>query len=218
MNIDKILTDEFKNKIKNAVQDAEKQSGGEVVVHIAQESDGYNNIYSAVGFFSAFIGSFIFILLYRFIELVSSNSPYFIAAVFLLPLLIISLLYLIRPLRLLFTSKDQMDYYVNLKAKEAFLDNEVFNTEDRAGILIYISLFEKRVVVLADNGINKKVKKDKWDAVVQTIINGIKNNSLISGIIPGILLCGNILKGNNVKRRFKDKNELDDGIRVGRKK
>ena len=39
MNIDKILTSKFKNKIKEAVNNAEKQSGGEIVIFIAQESD-----------------------------------------------------------------------------------------------------------------------------------------------------------------------------------
>lgn len=218
MNIDKILTGEFKNKIKEAVQEAEKQSGGELVTYIARESDGYNSIYWVGGFFSVFIGSSVFIFLYGFFEFVASNSFFFLGALFLFPLLIISILFLIKPLRLLFINKNQMDYYVNLKAKEAFLDNEVFNTDDRTGILIYISLFEKRVVVLGDGGINKKVSRDKWDSVIRTIINGIKNNSLLAGIVSGILLCGNILKENNVKKRFRDKNELDDSMHVGRKK
>src|SRR4030042_902049 len=170
MNIDKILTKEFKNKIKEAVHEAEKQSGGEIVVFIAEDSDGYNNTYWAAGFFSAFIGSSIFILLYRFFQFAASNSLFFVGALFLFPLLVISLLYLIKPLRLLFINKNQIDYYVNLKTKEAFLNQEVFNTKDRTGVLIYISLFEKRAAVLGDNGIDKKVSKNKWDNVIQTII------------------------------------------------
>jgi putative membrane protein len=218
MNMDKILTEEFKNKIKETVLESEKKSGGEIVTYLAEESDGYNNIYWTVGFYSAFLGSSIFILSYRLIEFVASNSIFFLGALFLFPLLIISILFLIRPLRLLFISKNQMDYYVNLKAKEAFLDKEVFNTQDRTGILIYISLFEKRVVVLGDSGINKKVSKDKWDTVIRSIISGIKNNSLAHGIVSGILLCGDILKENNVKRRIRDKNELDDSLQFRRKK
>ncbi len=218
MNIDKIITSEFKNKIKESVLEAEKQSGGEIVIFINEESDSYNNTYWATGFLSFFIGTFILVLLYNFFQFVSSHSLFFIGALFLFPLLVITLLYLIKPIRLLFINKNQIDYYVNLKAREAFLNNEVFNTKDRTGILIYISLFEKRVIVIGDNGINKKVSKDKWDTVIQTIIKGIKNDSLIDGIVSGILLCGNILKENNVKRKFSDKNELDDNIHIGGKK
>ena len=84
--------------------------------------------------------------------------------------------------------------------------------------MIYISLFEKSVAVLGDSGINKKVSKDKWNSVIEIIIKEIKNNSLVSGIVSGIILCGNILKENNVKRRVGDKNELDDNIQMGGKK
>jgi putative membrane protein len=218
MNIKKVLTDDFKNKIKKAVTQAEKKSGGEIVTYITKASDDYNNIYWAVGFFFAFIGSSIFIFFYSFFQFIASYSIFFLSAVFLLPLLIIYFLYIIKPLRLLFIDKNQINHYVNLKAKEAFLEKEVFNTQDRTGVLIYISLFEKRVVVLGDSGINKKVSKDKWDTVIITIIKGIKSNSLASGIISGISLCGTILKENNVKRKARDKNELDDNVQFGGKK
>ncbi len=218
MNIDKILTGKFKNKIKEAVRNAETQSGGEIVTYIAEQSDNYSNIYWAAGFFSTFLGSSIFIFLYRFFNVEISQGLLFLGAIFLLPLLIVSLLYLFKPLRSLLIEEYQKKYYVNLRAKEAFLNQEVFNTVDRTGVLIYISLFEKRVVVLGDTGINKKVSKDKWNNVIKTIVKGIKNDSLIDGIVSGVLLCGTILKENKVKRRVKDINELDDNIHIGGKK
>ena len=186
MNIDKILTDDLKNKIKNAVSEAEKKSGGEIVTYITQTSDDYKNIYWTAGFFAAFLGSSIFIFLYRFFQFIIPSSIFFLGIVFLLPMLIISLLYLIKPLRLLLIDKEQINYYVNLKAKEVFLEKEIFNTIDRTGVLIYISLFEKSVAVLGDSGINKKVSKDKWNSVIEIIIKEIKNNSLVSGIVSGI--------------------------------
>ena len=218
MNIDKILTIDFKKKIKEAVQKAEKQSGGEIVTCIAEQSDDYNDIYWVAGFFSVFLGSSIFIILYNLFLFVYLHSMFFLGGVFLFSLFVIGLLYLIKPLRLLLINKNQKDYYVNLKAKEAFLNEEVFNTKDRTGVLIYISLFEKRVVVLGDSNINKMVKKNKWSAVIQTIVKGIKSDSIVNGIVAGILLYGAILKESNVKRRTRDKNELSDNIKTGSKK
>ena len=218
MNIEKILTDEFKNKIKEAVNKAEKQSGGEIVTYITENSDKYHFIYWAAGFFSAFLGYSIFTILYIFSYFVYSHTLFFLGILFIFPLIVIGLFYLIKPMRLLLIDKDQKDYYVNLKAKETFLEQEVFNTKDRTGVLIYISLFEKKVVVIGDTIINQKVNKDEWDTVIQTIIDGIKKKSLINGIVSGILLCGAILKENNVKRRIRDKNELSDNIKIGRKK
>ena len=39
---------------------------------------------------------------------------------------------------------------VHQRATQAFVEEDVFRTRDRTGILIFISLFEHRVVVLAD--------------------------------------------------------------------
>jgi putative membrane protein len=218
MNIDKVLTDEAKNKIKKAVQDAEKKSGGEIVVFIAPQSDAYSYIYWAAGFLSTILGIFIFALISNFFQFTDFIQLIILCALFLFPLAVICLLYLIKPLRLLLIDNDKIDYYIHLKAGEAFLKEEVFNTKDRTGVLIYISLFERKAVVLGDSGINKKVNSDKWKAVIKAITKDIKNKSLTHGIVAGISACGNILKENNVKRRSKDKNELKDSIRIGGKK
>ena len=42
-----------------------------------------------------------------------------------------------------------------LVAMAAFVEEEVFSTRDRTGILLFLSLFEHRVVVLGDSGINQ---------------------------------------------------------------
>jgi putative membrane protein len=218
MKIEKILTDEFKNSIKKEVQAAEKKSGGEIVVYMAQDSDDYNHIYYQTGFFTAFICLFIFLLLFEFVKFVSTYSLIFLTIALLLPFLAISLLYLIKPLRLFFIGRRHTDYYVRLKAKEAFLNNEVFKTKDRTGVMIYISLFEKKAVILADSGINAKVGNEKWDSVIREIVIGIKEHSLLHGIVTGISLCGDILKDNHVERRPDDENELDDGLKIGERK
>ncbi len=218
MKIDKIITDDFKNRIKKAVQAAEKKSGGEIVVFLSPESGGYRGVYWQAGFLTVYLAAFVLIFLFKFFPFVGAHVFFFSGIVFLLPLIVTGLLFLIGPLRLLLINKNIIDYHVHLRAKEAFLNQEVFNTRDRTGVLIYISLFERKVVVLGDSGINKKVSADAWDSVIQAIIAGIGEHSLLHGIVSGITLCGNLLKVKKVKRRAGDKNELDDNLRIGGKK
>ena len=53
------------------------------------------------------------------------------------------------------------------RAAEAFVEERVFATEKRTGVLIFVALFEHRVVVLADEGIREQVPSDAWDGIAR---------------------------------------------------
>ena len=60
------------------------------------------------------------------------------------------------------------------RAERCFLDEEVFATRDRTGILIFVAVFERQVVVMGDAGINRAVPDGAWDHVVDDVIAGIR--------------------------------------------
>ena len=66
-------------------------------------------------------------------------------------------------------------------------------TKDRTGIMIFISLLERRVEILADCGINEKVEKDYWNNLVSSLISKIKSGNTIDGIVGAIDTCGKSL-------------------------
>jgi putative membrane protein len=99
---------------------------------------------------------------------------------------------------------------VSARAAEAFLSEEVFATTGRTGILFFVSLLEHRVVVLGDTGINAKVKKEEWEAVVQTVIEGIKEGRPTDGIVSAIGQAGGLLERTGVRRLADDRDELPD--------
>ena len=80
-------------------------------------------------------------------------------------------------------------------------------TRERTGILIYVSLLEHRVVVLADRGIHSRVEAGTWDAVVERVVVGIRENRAEAGLADGIRLCGEIL-AERFPIRAGDLNEL----------
>jgi putative membrane protein len=96
---------------------------------------------------------------------------------------------------------------------KAFVDEEVFNTRDRTGILVFISTFEHRIEVLGDVGINEKVSSDEWADIVEHIRDGIKQGRFVDGVIDGIGMCGHLLEKSGVEIRGDDKNELPDAVR-----
>ncbi len=55
---------------------------------------------------------------------------------------------------------------VRQRAASLFLEHEVFRTTDRVGVLVFVSLFERAVHVVADTGYRGRVDERAWDAVV----------------------------------------------------
>ena len=57
-----------------------------------------------------------------------------------------------------------------------------------------ISVFERRVWVLADRGINAKVAEGQWDEVVKMITDGIKQKRLADAICEAVEKIGALLR------------------------
>ena len=53
---------------------------------------------------------------------------------------------------------------VAARAERAFLEHEVFATRDRTGILVFLSIFERRVVVQSTAGIDHAVDGERFEA------------------------------------------------------
>jgi len=210
------FSDEEKNKIKEAVQDLESVSSGELVIHYENRSDDYSESYwySATLFglmsigLAALFSYFWMIPKGTTILEISMYQVLFVVVGFIIPRLF--------PwIRLSFISNAILEHRVNRRALEVFVREEIFNTRDRTGILFYISRLEHKVVVLGDSGINNKVKNEDWEEVVNLILSGIKKDSTTEGIVKAIGKCKELLVNHNFMRREDDTNELSDELRLG---
>lgn len=86
-------------------------------------------------------------------------------------------------------------------------------TAEHTGILIMLSLKERKVQVLADKNINDKVTQDTWDRAVEIIVNNIKQNNQAQGIIQAVQYVGNIL-AQHFPRKQNDINEISDEVEI----
>jgi putative membrane protein len=109
-------------------------------------------------------------------------------------------------------SPELMDLRTRQRAMAAFVEEEVFATRERSGILIFVSLFEHRVVVLGDSGINAQVQPQEWEEIVAGIAAGIRAGRPGAALAEGIRRCGALLK--RVERRPADVDELANRLRT----
>ncbi|MFN7260370.1 MAG: TPM domain-containing protein, partial [Cyclobacteriaceae bacterium] len=120
----------------------------------------------------------------------------------------------IEPLKRLLMSQSHLDKVTRQRAENAFLEEEVFNTRHRTGIMLFISFFEHEVIVMADRGISKVVEQKEWDKMVRAITENVRLGKVTEGIEAAILRCGEILLEKGFLKTVDDVNELRDDLRM----
>jgi putative membrane protein len=101
------------------------------------------------------------------------------------------------------------------QAIQEFHRLDLHATEGATGVLLFVSLFERRATVLADRGIAEKVAPEVWQAVDTALLAGIARGSLRDGLVDGIARAGAVL-AEQFPCRPGDRNELPDRVIVRR--
>ncbi len=216
MKLEKFFSAEDLRLVEEAVREAESRTSGEIVPYAVERSDAYPEATWSAATLGALLGVLAAAAVQGLVEIWGVPLAAWIAAPTALgagggALLCGALPALRRALVPAVTLGDR----VAARAERAFLEHEVFATRERTGILVFLSLFERRVVVRADRGIAAKVAQAEWDAVVQGIVAGIREGKPGEALARGIRACGEILERRGVERRADDRDELPDGLRTG---
>ena len=209
-------------KIKAAVTAAEQGNSGEVVPCIVPQSSHYEEV-SVKAFFLAVMISAVALVIYEWKH--DLWFPEFKVGVPIVTLMVLLaggmpgyvLVNLFPNIKRKLLGKQRMSHASARHAKVMFLENEVFRTKQRVGILIFVSLFEHQVHVLPDKGLDGKVNASDWDEVVNLIITGIKRGDAAQGLIDGIQKCGEILRANSSGFSAEhDEDELSNELKIGK--
>jgi putative membrane protein len=202
-------------RIKAAVHKAEDKISGEIVPVFVEKSGFYSiaNYRAAMSF-----SSMAFVVVILFDRYYPSLAVYDPLKIFLGVVLIgitgAMISHFVNPVQKIFVSQEHLNRATRQRADTAFMQEEVFNTRHRTGIMIFISFFEREVIVMADRGISKVVEQKEWDKIVQGIIHNIRNGKVIDGIEAAVLRCGEILLEKGFHKTADDLNELSDDLRM----
>ena len=96
-------------------------------------------------------------------------------------------------------------------AEEEFHNLKMNETRDKTGILLYLLLKERQFYILADSGINEKVKQETWDKVRDEMQNEFRDGQFSKGMQLGIEKVGKIL-GEYFPIKPDDTNELSNKV------
>lgn len=190
----RFLTAHEKECIIHAVKDAERRTSGELVPLIVSESSDYGA--------HEFLGAFALTMplsigaayLVNWLQYYQHDS----LALFLIAFVpIFAICYLLinlcSVLKRFFIPDATMDEEVRETASAAFFAHGLHKTRDQSGILLYISVFERRVWILADRGIDGKLPAGTWDDIVADLTRGIKAKKRGEAICTAVRRIGELL-------------------------
>lgn len=97
------------------------------------------------------------------------------------------------------------------RAIRHFAESGVYATRERTGILVFVSLMEREVRIVADSGISAKIAQGEWDSIAQELALGIKAGKANEALETTVRRCGELLASHFPTRRD-NPNELPDGL------
>lgn len=100
------------------------------------------------------------------------------------------------------------------RAVEVFDFLHMNNTKRSNGVLIYVAVEDRELVIMGDKGINDIVGPMFWESTKNTIVDHFKEGNMSQGLVDGILSAGQQLKKHFPYKKG-DANELPNDISVG---
>jgi len=189
------LTPEEQKKVSHSVQQAEKQTSGEIVPMIVSESHHYPlAAVTGATFISLPFSLLAAHLLGGYFWIGPDNMWLFLACFTPLYALSYPLVRRVSWLKRRFLLPKRAEEEVQAGAVQAFFRERLYRTRAQNGILLYISVFEHRVWILADSGINDKIPHEQWQEIVDLVVSGIRDNRQGEAICEAVTRIGNLLQ------------------------
>jgi putative membrane protein len=204
--VKRFLNDEVKASLTAAIKEVELRTSAELVIAVRARSGTYRHVELITGAIIAFAA--LAFMLYA--EHVFSIASLLIDP-FLVGIVAGALATQIDPLHRLLTGRRARSEAVRVAAQSTFYENGVRMTTERTGLLIYLSLLERSVHVVADSGVAEAVDEGEWRAACAAIdaaLTDAKSGPAVAAAIAGL---GDILEPALPRSQF-DVNELADEV------
>lgn len=218
-----LLTEADHARVSAAVTQAEAHTDGEIVTVVATRSDAYHD----VGLHWAVLVMLLALALLAWrphmAELLHAwfadgwNQPP-AGAVLTVSLIVAAIAFLAarmifawQPLRLLLTPASTRTRRVRRQALALFRTAAEKRTRASTGVLLYLSLAERRAELIADEAIHSKVAPEVWGEAMAVLVAAVRDDRPGDGLVAAIAKIGDVLAAHFPLSEG-DSNELPDRL------
>jgi putative membrane protein len=201
-----MFSESDENRIAEAITRAEKATSGEIVAVVAAESSTY--------LYAPFLWASVIALLVPWPLIVWTWWPstwIYIAQLAVFALVLAATLP--RPVRYWLVPRRIKRARAHRRAMEQFVAQNLHTTSGRTGVLIFISAAERHAEIVADSGIEARVPKGTWQAIVSELTAAFSAGRYTQGFIVAIEAVGGHLAAHFPPGSC-DANELPDHLIV----
>jgi putative membrane protein len=186
------FTQAQRDRVVDAIVEAERRTSGEIVVTAARESDDYIHVPLHIAAAAAFVaglglafvqwrGTWYEIGLW---QLLTAQL-----AVFLAVALVLSL----EGVRPLVTPRRLMVKYAHRNAASQFLALNAHTTRGRTGLLIFVSQLERYCEIIGDAAISARVPQSEWQSIVDAVLPMMREGRVAEALVMATERCGDVL-------------------------
>jgi putative membrane protein len=182
-----MIDEGMRERIAAAIGKAEQRTRAELVAVVARRADEYRSNALMAGIAAALLaGVAVWVLApwpgpgeTMIAELIAFGVVYAVAAW--------------TSLGLLAVSKRRQRHAASRLARLAFLDRGLASTEERCGVLFFVSQAERHVEIIADRGIDQAVEPGAWQTIVDAFTASVKRGEVEQGFVGAIETLGALL-------------------------
>jgi putative membrane protein len=205
-----VLGDAERESVRAAIAKAERGTSGELVVVVLERSDVHLSARLCAGLCLALLLALALAL--GFMSVPPLAELGILAAGLLAGYgLALALPALARS----FTGEAQATHAAAEQALVEFQSQGLSETAARTGVLVFVSLYERRAIVMGDKGIHEQVGDAHWSRARDLLLDSAAHGRLCDGIVSAVDECGRVL-AQHFPVQEGDQNELPDRLVVRR--
>lgn len=210
-------------RVSTAIAAAETKSDGEIIAIAADQSDAYHDVGLHYAVLVLFLVLAFFAIWPHQLELwwtrlmgwTSEPSMRQLLTLLLgfalLKFLVVLFILKWRPLRMLLTPGSTKTRRVRRRAVMLFKTGAERRTIGRTGILIYLSMAERRAEIVGDEAITAVTTPETWGEAMAALLKDVKDGRPGDGIVAAVGLIGDVL-ATHFPKTSEDSNEIPDKL------
>lgn len=209
----KILSQTDRDYLNQQVTETEKRLDAQIVLAVIKRCDSYAEIpWKAFAFGSSVAGFITFLINVTYPVWVTNLSILYSVGAVLAAGILLSLCTVFIPVfARIFLNNHRAETEVKHYAHSVFLEHEVFATRNRNGLLLLVSLFERKVYLLPDSGLHAVLGKKEIHQVIEPMQHSLKHGEIKKGFEEGLAGLVKILEKPGSMPSVK-LNELSDQV------
>lgn len=118
----------------------------------------------------------------------------------------------VAPFARLFLTQARREAEVMQCAQATFLEADLHRTRRREAVLLLVSLFERRVVLIEDRGVRDRIGAERLASVIAAVTDRLASGQLQQGLLDGIAHLERVLESTGFRARPGEPGEIPDDV------